>query len=143
MPPMPLRASPQEAADAWEAGLGRSPEKIKRGIDRVTVSPGERAAAQADVWASNVAQAKEKFRRNSRAVDLGSWQSAAKAGADAVGAAASRKKGKYTDKVTPVFQHMAGVLARVDSMPRGSYEQNKARAIAMMDGMHSYVSPGG
>jgi hypothetical protein len=140
---MPLRVSPQQAADRWETGLGAATQKISEGVDRVTVSPGEKAAAQADVWHQNVTAAKEKFARNSRAVSLEDWRAQTKAAVGNVATGASRKKGKFTDKITPVFAHMSTVLARVDNMPRGSYEQNKQRAIAMMDGMHGYKSPGG
>jgi hypothetical protein len=140
---MPLRVSPQQAADRWETGLAGATSKITEGIDRVTVSPGQKAAAQADVWATNVAAAKEKFRRNSQAVDLGTWQNLTKQAVGNVASGATRKKSIFADKLTPVFAHMSTVLSRVDNMPRGTYEQNKARAIAMMDGMHAYKSPGG
>jgi hypothetical protein len=141
MPSMPLRVSPEQAADRWESGLASATQKITEGIDRVTVSPGAKAAQQADVWAINVAAAKEKFRRNVGSVDLATWQQQTKAAVGNVASGATRKKATFATKLQPVFQHMATVLARVDNMPRGTYEQNKARAIAMMDGMHSYRSP--
>lgn len=135
---MPLRVDPATAADNWERGLNNAQSKIEAGIQRVNVSPGAKAAAAADKWHQSVTQAKDRFARGANAVTLEDWRSAVMAAVGNVGAGATRKKGKYQAKITPVFQHLAGVVARVDQMPSTTYEQRKARAIALMDGMHGY-----
>lgn len=138
LPDMPLRVDPQTAADNWEAGLGRAQSKIEAGIDRVTVSPGQKASQAADKWLNSVTQAKDRFARGSAAVSLEDWRAAAKVGASAIAGAATRKKGKYATKIAPVFTHLAAGLSRIDQMPTMSYEQRKAKAIALMDHMHAY-----
>lgn len=135
---MPLRVTPEQAADNWEGGLGRAQSKIEAGIDRVTVSPGQKASAAADKWLNSVTQSRDKFARNSAAVTLEDWRAAAKAGASAIAGAATRKKGKYAQKIAPVFTHLAAGLSRIDQMPTMSYEQRKAKAIALMDHMHGF-----
>jgi hypothetical protein len=140
---MPLRTDPATAAADWATRLGQSTDKINRGIQRVQQAPGAKAAAQADVWASNTAAAKEKFRRNVGRVSLGDWQAATQAAVGRVAEGAARKQGKFQAAITPVFAHMANVLASVDNMPRGSFEQNLARMNAMARGMHQYQSPSG
>ena len=135
---MPLRVTPEEAAARWVAGLSAAGPKIEAGIDRVTVSPGQKAAQNADKWLNSVSQARDKFAKGAGAVSLADWQAAAKAGASAVASGAQRRQGKFATKITPVFAHLATGVARVDSMPTTTYEQRKARAIAMMDHMHGY-----
>lgn len=135
---MPLRVDPTTAGDNWERGLNNASAKIEAGINRVQVSPGAKAAQSADKWLMSVTQAKDRFARGAQAVTLEDWRNAVLASVGNVGAGATRKKGKYVAKITPVFQHLAGVVARVDQMPSTTYEQRKARAVALMDGMHAY-----
>jgi hypothetical protein len=130
-----LNTSPEQAADAWASGLSAKTEKIKRGIAAVSVPPGTKAAAQTEVWASNTLNSKEKYRRNVQ-VPLADWQNAATAGADRVASAATAKKEKFAQKIAPVLAHIAAGLDRLPA--RGSFEQNKGRATAWMDYMHSY-----
>lgn len=135
---MPLRTTPEQAAENWVRGLTNAGPKIEAGIDRVTVSPGQKAAAAADKWHASVTQARDRFARGAASVTLADWQTATKAAAGNVASGAQRKQGKYAQKVTPVFQHLASVVGRVDQMPSTTYEQRRQRALAMMDGMHAY-----
>lgn len=135
---MPLRTTPQEAGARWVSGAAGATQKIKDGVARVTVSPGHKAAQAADKWLSQVQQARDKFARNSQAVDLSSWQAAATAGADAFASGVQRREQKFVDKITPVFSHLASGMARIDAMPTVTYEQRKQKAIALMDHMHNY-----
>ena len=137
---MPLRVTPEQAGDNWERGLANAQPKIEAGIARVTVAPGQKAAQAADKWLASVSQARDRFAKGAAAVSLEDWRSAVSAAVGNVAAGATRKKGKYVNKITPVFQHLAGVVSRVDQMPSTTYEQRKQRAIAMMDGMHNYKS---
>jgi hypothetical protein len=133
-----LSTTPEQAAADWVAGLSSKQEKMRRGIESVRTSPGQLAAAQVDVWANNTMAAREKFRRNSAAVSLEDWRSQAIAALPNVAAGAQRKQAIFAQKIAPVLAHIA---AGKDRLPaRGSYEQNKARATAWMDHMHSYQS---
>lgn len=134
---MPLRVTPEQAGENWAAGMGNATEKIRAGIARVTQSPGAAAAAKADKWLAGVTGARDRFARNAGAVTLEDWRTAVESAIGNVGAGATRKKGKYVQKVTPVFQTLAGVVARIDAMPNTTYEQRKARANYLMDQMHA------
>lgn len=134
---MPLRVTPEQAGANWVAGMSNAQAKIEAGIARVTVSPGQKAAQAADKWLAGVSQARNRFAANVGAVTLSDWQQAVQAAVGNVAAGASRKQGKYVAKVTPVFQTLASVVSRIDQMPSTTYEQRKARAIALMDGMHA------
>jgi len=125
------------ATAAWEAGLSGARQKYIDGVNSVTTAPGAAAAAQAGVWASNTAAAQSKFARNVGAVSLGTWQqAAANKGADrlASGAAAGAPKmGAFLQKFIPFVNQAKQSLPK-----RGSYEQNKARMVAMVDAVHKF-----
>lgn len=126
-----------QVAQDWANRLGASGDKISRGVDAVTVAPGAAAARQADVWANNVVQAKSKFQRNVGKVSLSDWQGAMKTkGVQriATGATAAQPKmAAFLQRFLPYISSAAAALPA-----RGSYEQNKARMIAMVDKAHAF-----
>jgi hypothetical protein len=125
------------ATQAWEQGLSGARQKYIDGVNAVTTAPGAAAAAQVGVWAANTSAAQAKFARNVAKVSLGQWQQAAAAkGADrlASGAAAgAAKMGAFLQKFIPYIQQQKASLPK-----RGTYEQNKARMIAMVDAAHKF-----
>lgn len=128
---------PAQVAQDWATRLAGSTDKIKRGIASVTVAPGQAAARQSGAWLANTTAAKDKFARNVAAVSLADWQNAASTkGADRVGAGASAAQPKMQQFLTKLLPFVDS--ARQSLPPRGSYEQNKARANAMMDKMHGF-----
>lgn len=128
---------PQQAAQDWANRSAASTDKMSRGVDAVTVAPGQLAARQADAYANNVMANKAKFARRVAAVSLTDWQTAFKNKAlprIATGVQeAIPKMAAFNAAFYPVL------AAAVKSLPpRGTYEQNKARAIAMMDAAHKF-----
>jgi len=125
------------ATAAWEAGLSGARQKYIDGVNSVTQAPGAAAAAQVGVWAANTAAAQSKFARSVAAVSLSAWQQAStQKGADrlASGAAAgAAKMGAFLQKFIPYIMSAKASLPK-----RGSYEQNKARMIAMVDAAHKF-----
>lgn len=135
--------SPDQVAAYWLTGISGATQKISDGVDRVTQAPGMAAAAQADVWAQNVAASKAKFIANSRRVSLTDWQTATKAAIGNVASGAQRKQQKYQSAIGPVLSHVAAGQAKLASMPRGSYAQNVQRMTSFVDHMHNYQRPAG
>lgn len=131
--------SPEQVGSYWLTGLTNAGPKIADGIARVTEAPGAKAAAQADVWLANLQASKQKFVNNSRRVTLGDWQAAATAAVPNVASGAQRNQAKFVQRITPVLNHIAAGVQRLPA--RGTYEQNKQRAITMMDHMHNYTPP--
>jgi hypothetical protein len=140
---MPLRTDPTTAAADWAAGLSQSTAKITRGIDRVQQAPGAKAAAKADKWLSGVQQSKDKFARNVGAVTLNDWQTATKDAVGRVAEGATRKQGKFAERIAPVFTHMAGVLNAVDNMPDTTLDQRINKSAEFQRRMAGYRSGGG
>ena len=138
---MPLRVDPNTAAADWATGLGNATDKITRGINRVTVSPGQKAAAKADKWLAGVTASKAKFANNVGKVTLGDWQQASTAAVSRVAQGATMKQGKFAAAITPVFSYMGGVLATVDAMPDTTLDQRIAKSAAFQRQMAAYTPP--
>lgn len=125
------------ASDAWVKGLQGATQKIKDGISRVQVAPGQAAARAADLWEQNVANAKDKYKANVAAVTKEQWQDAAinkGAGRVASGALAAQSKFEsFMDKFLPA------VDAAVRGLPaRGDIEQNLQRSNQLARELHKF-----
>jgi hypothetical protein len=132
---------PAAVAAKWAANLSAATQNIQSGVQAVTVAPGQAAARQADVWASNVAQAKAKWASRTAAVSLSSWQAAMiNKGLPRVaqGATAAQPKMQAAmQKLLPAIQ------ASVNSLPpRGNLQQNIARAVQHMNNMSKFTLTG-
>jgi hypothetical protein len=126
---------PTTAAANWAGRMGQSVQKMKDGINAVTVSPGQAAAAQADLWANNTQAAKAKFKANVAGVSLQAWQAAASTkGADRVAQGAQAAQPKYAaaaQKWYPIINTTRNALP-----PRGTVQQNIQRAGQFAQAMH-------
>jgi hypothetical protein len=129
--------TPNAVAAKWASRLAGSTTDIKAGIQAVTVPPGQLAARAKTTWAANVAAAKTKFAANVGAVSLASWQQdAITKGLPriATGAqAAQPKMAAVMSTLLPFITRLKGTLP-----PRGTTQQNIARAVAFMTGMTAY-----
>lgn len=132
-----MAKDPATVAQAWVDGLGRAGAKITAGVQAVTVAPGQAAARQAAVWASNTAAAQAKWARNTSAVPLSAWQQAViNKGVPRIASGAAAAHDKQVAFYQKFLPYVAAAKAALP--PRGSYEQNKARALAMMDANHKF-----
>lgn len=133
---MAVKATPADAAAAWEQNFAASGAKYAKGTAAVKTAPGQLAAAQQDVWAQNTVAAKSRYAAKVAAVPLGAWQQAC-ANIGTMNLASGAKKGapKQQSFQAKFLPQLASV---VDSLPaRGSYEQNKAKAMQYMDQLHA------
>lgn len=130
-----MAGTPDQIAQDWANRLAAARDKAQRGIEAVTVAPGQAAARQKNVYLANVQASADKWARNTAAVPLSEWQQAMTGkGLDRMAAGAAAAQGKvaqFMSKLLPAIQTIKAGLP-----PRGTYEQNKARAVAMMDGLH-------
>jgi hypothetical protein len=119
--------NPTAAAQAWASRLGAATQAYTDGVNGVTIAPGQLAAAAGDRWLANTTSALPRFKANSAAVQLGTWQQAAASkGAPrlASGAAAAQPK------VETVFAKLfPAIRSAVQSLPaRGTIDQNIERS---------------
>jgi len=73
-----VRVTPQEFAARWGSGLTGSIERMRAGVEAVTVAPGIAAAAKADKWHAAISRSdtKAKWKARVGAVPLDVWKSA-------------------------------------------------------------------
>ncbi len=120
---MPLRATPEEASQAWREGLGRAGPKIERGVDRVTQAPGQKAAAKKTAYVAGVQAMADEWARRVAAVPLADWQQSVKDSLGRITGISDLKARKYSDRIAPVFSHMNSIMPSIDSMPTDSLDQ--------------------
>lgn len=123
--------TPDQIAARWASNLAGSTQKIKDGINAVTVAPGQAAARQVDVWANNTMNAKDKWKANVSRVSLADWQAAAAGrGVDRIGSGAQAAIPKFQSFMQQFLPH---VMAGRNALPaRGTLDQNINRAVQMM-----------
>lgn len=133
---MSVKANATTAAQSWVTGMQSAGPKYQAGVEAVKVAPGQLAAAKSDFWAAQVAAAKNKFSQNVAKVSLSQWQSAAiTKGAPRLGTGATAAQPKFAAFMTAFLPALTNV---VNGLPAGgTYEQNKQRALAFMDGLHA------
>jgi hypothetical protein len=130
-----MASTPQAAADRWANGMANSVEKIKTGVNAVTVAPTQRAAQRLDAYLAGVQRALQsgKMQAALERVTLQDWQRAMnEKGANRVAGGAMAAKGKFQSFMSEFLPFVEQAKRELESMPRGDLEQNIARANAMM-----------
>lgn len=132
-----MAKDPTAVAQDWANKLGASGPKVQTGVEAVRTAPGAAAARQVNVWVANTQAASAKYARNVAAVGLGDWQAAViNKGIPRLGTGATAAIPRMTSFLAKFLPFVDSVKATLP--PRGSYEANKARMIAMVDGVHKF-----
>jgi hypothetical protein len=133
------KITPQEAAEKWATNLGNATASIQRGIERVTEAPGPKAARRRELYVRKVQESSGKWAQRVGSVDLGTWQAAAiNKGIPRIADGASKSQGKMADFMGELLPHVDSGRAKIDSMPKGSLADSKARAAAWIDHMAQF-----
>jgi len=129
--------TPQEAAARWVQNTGGATQRYTDGVNAVTVSPGQAAARQADLWAANVAAAKAKFAANSAKVSLDQWKTATvNKGAQRLASGVQAAQGNYEAALGKLLPYISSA---VSSLPqRGNLEANIGRMTSFVRKMAQY-----
>jgi len=126
-----------QAAQDWVNGISAKTAKMTQSVQAVTVAPGQAAARQKAVWLQNTQASADRWAQRVGNVSLQDWQAAmVSKGIPRVASGASAAQGK----MAAVFAQLLPYIENAKrSLPaRGTYEQNKSRAVAMMDAMHNF-----
>lgn len=132
------RVNGNEWLTKWGTNLNNSGTYIKNGVNRVTVAPGQSAAAAQDrlVAGFNAAVTSGKWARNVSAVSLQSWQSAMiDKGIGRISAGVTQAQKTKVDKITRLLANVDGAAAAANALPKGGLAQGIARATAFMQKM--------
>lgn len=130
---MPVRADPASATQKWVTNLSNSSAAMTRGVQAVTISPGQQAAAAADKWLMKVTQSKDKFARRVGSVSLADWQNAMTSyGIGRVATGANQKQAKMQSFMAEYLPYLQTGVATIDRMPKNTLEDGINRAVAMI-----------
>ena len=127
------RGTPDQIAAKWATRLSGATNEITQGVNNVQVAPGQLAAQAADVWLQNVQASKDKWKAHVGAVPLEEWRrKMIDVGIPRVASGAQANVGKVQSFMSEFLPFLDRVAAQVRSMPRGTLEQNIARATQQM-----------
>lgn len=129
--------TPDQVAARWAQGLSAAGQKITDGVNAVTTSPGQLAARQKSAYVANVSAAADKWAGNVSKVTTEQWRAdMINKGIPRIATGANAAQPKMTQFLTQFLPFVDSAAASLPS--RGTYEQNKARAVAMMDKVHQF-----
>lgn len=130
---MPVRSDPSAATNKWVANLSNATPAMTAGANRVTVAPGQLAAAAADKWLAKVTAAKVKFANRVGSVSLDAWRTAYTTyGVQRVASGAQAKQGKMLAFQQDWQAYLQANMAKIDRMPTTTLEDGIAKAVAQM-----------
>lgn len=135
--------SPADVAADWSSKLSGSTEKVRRGVEAVSVAPGEKAAQAADLWIRRVQESRTKWADRVRSVSLGDWKQAmTEKGLARIASGAQAAQPKMERFLAEFLPHVDAVAQRVRAMPKGSIEESIARAAAQIRGNATFKRSG-
>jgi len=138
-------ASAAEIAQQWVERMGASTEKARKGVQRVSESPGQKAAQAADLWQQRVSSedAKRRFQSNVGAVTLEEWrQQMLEKGIGRMAGGAQAAKAKFQRFWGQFGPFLESVTAQTRAMPKGNLEANIARLINQIRGTSQFRKQG-
>lgn len=129
---MPM-ITPDQAQAKWVRNTSAATQSVTDGVRAVTVAPGVKAAAQAQVWLTNLQASADKWKANVQRVTLGEWQQAMiDQGIPRMQQGVTAKQAKYGEFAAKFFPYVAQGAAAIAAMPKGSTEAGINRAVAMI-----------
>jgi len=119
--------------------MQQASQKATAGAQRVQVSPGQKAADQAQKYINRVNEALPKWQRKVAAVSLAQWQNAyITKGVPRIASGAQAAQQEYAGALAPLFQYMANLWQQVDSMPTTTEADRENKMLAWVRGMRQY-----
>ena len=123
--------TPSEFADKWSRRLKGAVEDIRKGVERVTESPGKKAAEKFDKWVAKITaeETQKKWKENVSKVDVGEWKEMMiNKGVPAISRGVDMAKSKVEDFASQLLAHIEAGLKKIEAMPDLTLEDSIARA---------------
>lgn len=134
---------PAAVAAKWAQNLGSATQHIQAGVDAVQTAPGQKAAAQKNLWLQQLQANADKWARNVSAVSLTDWQQAMRdKGIARIGTGAQAAIPKMTSFLGQFLPHVESVAQQVRAMPKGGLANAEARVLAQMRGNAAFRRSG-
>lgn len=128
--------SAADVARKWARNTGGAGENYKAGIQAVTESPMEAAIRQKNAYVSGVQRAADdgKWEAGLRRTDFGTWKkNAMEVGAQRLTSGVTKATPKMEQFMAEFIPHVQAGKDKLRALPRGSLNENIARAVAMIE----------
>lgn len=127
------KVSPSGWLDKWGRRLNAAGADIQTGVKAVQTAPGVSAAAQKDLWLTNIQASADLWAKQVSAVPLADWQNAMlNKGIGRIAAGVTQAQQKKVGVITDLLNAVDQARAIAVATPRGSLEQNIQRATTFM-----------
>ena len=139
------KLTPQEAQAKHAANLKASMGNIRSQVAKVSVAPGQQAAAQKAKWIAKLQDPdiQNKWARNVAAVPLQRWQSQMiNVGVARIPAGIDAASDKTTAFYSQLFPFEEALQNRIKNMANLTISDSVARATEWMLGMNKFVKSG-
>lgn len=133
-----VRVTAQEFAARWGSGLTGSIERMRTGVENVTVAPGIAAAAKADKWHAAISRSdtKAKWKARVGAVPLEVWQQAMiNKGLNRIADGVENAGPKMEVFGEKLIAHQNRLLTEMDTLPDITLEDSIKRMTHWVRGM--------
>ena len=138
-----MRGTAAQIQEKWANRLSGATAEISAGIDRVTVAPGQKAAAKKDKWLQNVQASQDKWASRVAGVSLEAWKNAAKTiGVARVATGAQAKKDKFGAFIQEFGAHLDMLDQKLANMPDTTFEQRLQRMTTAARHNHDFKRSG-
>lgn len=109
------------------------------GVQRVTVAPGQQAAAASQKYLNGVQANVNKWKANVAAVSLQDWAKAAtEKGAARLGSGIMAAQGKIQSFWNDFLPYLGNGMAQIQQMPSDTFEQRVQKSVAMQTYLHNF-----
>lgn len=133
------RVNPQEYAEKWARRTKAAVEDYERGIQRVTVSPGQLAAAQKSLYLSRLQERAGVWAERVAAVDVSAWKRAASGkGKARISSGVDDAQAELAQKASSLLAAVDAAAAQVRAMPKATLEDRINRSVAFQRAMAKY-----
>lgn len=136
-----VKGTATEIADKWKRRAMGASSDYKKGIERVTESPTEKAANKADKMRANLLKALDegKWEKALRSVSLEEWKRMASTkGATNYATGISASESKMAEFMSEILPHIESGQRALEGMPDITIEDSKARVIFWIDHMAKF-----
>lgn len=131
-----VKVTAAEFAEKWGRKLKGATEDIRRGIEKVTEAPGEKAAAKVDKMKARLNEKIDDgtWARRVAGVSLSEWkEKALNKGIGRIAAGVDGAGNKMQEFAAEFLPHVERGQEIINAMPDTTLEDAKARAVAMID----------
>lgn len=133
------RVTPQQFAEKWGRRLKASSEDIRRGIEQVSVAPGELAAQNQDALLLNFQESVNSglWAARVRGISLADWKKAAlDKGIPRIAQGVDAALPKMAAIAGPLLQAVDDSVAAIANLPKVTLEDNITRMTTFVREMH-------